>query len=142
MGRILALVYGIVCYLVFLGSFLVAIWFVWTLDAPRSDAPPLARALLIDAGLLAFFALQHSGMARQGFKRAWTKIVPRPVERSTYVLFASLALLAVVVFWQPMTGIVWDIQAPAARILLNALDRKSTRLNSSHSRASRMPSSA
>lgn len=121
MGRFLALVYGVVCYLAFLGTLLYAIWFVWTLDAPRPDAPPLARALLIDAGLLALFAFQHSGMARQGFKRAWTKIVPRPIERSTYVLFASGALLAVVVFWQPMTGIIWDIQVPAVRMLLNGL---------------------
>ena len=121
MGRFLALVYGVVCYLAFLGTLLYAIWFVWTLDAPRPDAPPLVRGLLIDASLLALFALQHSGMARQGFKRVWTKVVPLPIERSTYVLFASAALLAVVVFWQPMTAVVWDVQAPAIRMLLSLL---------------------
>ena len=120
MGRILALLYGLVCYLIFLAVFLYAIWFVWTLDRPQ-PAPPVGRALLIDTGLLFLFALQHSGMARQGFKRAWTRIVPMAIERSTYVLASSLALLAVIVFWQPVPSLIWQVDSSAARILLLGL---------------------
>ncbi|TAM79147.1 MAG: isoprenylcysteine carboxylmethyltransferase family protein [Acidobacteria bacterium] len=120
MLRLLALLYGVFCYLVFLVSFFWAIWFVWTLDAPRSGLS-LGLALLIDAGLLALFAIQHSGMARQKFKRAWTKLLPRPLERSTYVLFSSLALLAIIVFWQPMPSVIWDIGPGFGRIVLQVL---------------------
>ncbi len=120
MGRLLAFLYGGVCYLIFLGTFLYAIWFVWTMDRPAPETP-LVRAFLINAGLLALFAVQHSGMARQGFKRVWTKLIPRPIERSTYVLVASLALLAVIVFWQPIPRVVWEVQAPAWRMLLQVL---------------------
>jgi protein-S-isoprenylcysteine O-methyltransferase Ste14 len=118
MGRVLALAYGVVCYLIFFGTFLYAIWFVWTMDKPGQSEVPLATALLINAVLLGVFAVQHSVMARQWFKRAWTKIVPRPVERSTYVLAASLALFLVVRFWQPMTQVIWDVGNP---ILVRAL---------------------
>lgn len=120
MRRLLALLYGILCYLIFLGTFLYAIWFVWTLDRP-AEGPPLVRALVTDAALLALFALQHSGMARQSFKRRWTKLIPQPIERSTYVLAASAFLLAVMVFWQPIPTLLWDLQAPFARMLLHAL---------------------
>ena len=120
MKRALALLYGVLCYVVFLAVFLRAIWFVWRMDslAPTS---PWVRALVIDAVLLGLFAVQHSGMARQGFKRVWTRIVPQPVERSTYVLIASLVLLAVVEFWQPLPGVVWHVKAPSAVMLLNVL---------------------
>lgn len=120
MGRIFVLLYGVICYFLFFGTFLYAIWFVWTMDAAQSKGP-LALSLLIDAVLLGIFAVQHSVMARQGFKRAWTKVVPREVERSTYVLFASVALLAVVYFWQPLPKIVWDIRMPAIRTILHVL---------------------
>lgn len=120
MKRALVLIYGVVCYIVFLGVFLRAIWFVWKMDSLASGAT-LWRSLLIDAGLLAGFAIQHSGMARQGFKRAWTRIVPREAERSTYVLFASLMLLAVVEFWQPLPGVVWRVQNASAVTTLNVL---------------------
>lgn len=120
MGRVLALVYGIFCYLLFLAVFLYAIWFVWTMDGAQAGGP-LVRSLLIDAGLLAIFALQHSIMARQGFKRVWTRIVPRPVERSTFVLAADLALLAVVVFWQPMPSVIWNVQSAAGIWILAIL---------------------
>jgi len=120
MGRILALLYGIACYVVFLGTFLYAIWFVWTMDRPRPQAP-LGRALLINTGLLLLFAVQHSGMARQGFKRAWTKIVPPAIERSTYVLASSLALLALVFFWQPVPPVIWQVDARPAQILLQTI---------------------
>jgi protein-S-isoprenylcysteine O-methyltransferase Ste14 len=120
MGRLLALLYGLACYVVFLGTFLYAIWFVWTMDRPRPEGP-LGRALLINTGLLLLFAVQHSGMARQGFKRAWTRIVPPAIERSTYVLAASLALLAVVVFWQPVPSVIWQVDARPAQIILQAI---------------------
>ncbi|HUI75799.1 MAG TPA: isoprenylcysteine carboxylmethyltransferase family protein [Candidatus Acidoferrum sp.] len=108
MKRALGLLYGILCYLFFLGVFLRAIWFVWTMDA-LPEKSPLGMAFLIDAALLGLFAMQHSVMARQGFKRAWTKMVPQPLERSTYVLAASLLLLAVVEFWQPMAHTIWSV---------------------------------
>src|SRR5262249_16970111 len=82
---------------------------------------PLASALLINAALLGAFAVQHSVMARQGFKRVWTEIIPRPLERSTYVLMASLVLLAVVEFWQPLPGTIWTVQNAVAGAVLNAL---------------------
>lgn len=120
MKRALALSYGILCYVFFFAVFLRAMWFVWTMDTlpPRA---PLGKALLIDAVLLGLFAVQHSVMARQGFKRAWTKIVPQPVERSTYVLLASLVLLAVVEFWQPLPGTLWTVRYRPAATFLEAL---------------------
>jgi protein-S-isoprenylcysteine O-methyltransferase Ste14 len=120
MGRLLVLLYGTVCYFLFLGTFLYAIWFVWTMDEPQ-PAAPLGRALLINTGLLLLFAIQHSVMARQWFKRAWTKIVPQPVERSTYVLLASLALLAVFHLWQPMSTVIWEVEASAGQLVLQVL---------------------
>jgi len=120
MGRILALLYGVVCYLIFFAVFLYSIWWVWTLDVPRPDAP-LARALGIDTGLLLLFAVQHSGMARQGFKRAWTRVVSPAIERSTYVLAASLALLVLIVFWQPVPTLIWQLDSPVAQAALHAL---------------------
>src|SRR5215469_10054330 len=120
MKRALGFAYGILCYLFFLGVFLRAIWFVWTMDnlVPQS---PLSRALLINAALLGSFAVQHSGMARQGFKRAWTRFVPPMLERSTYVLVASLVLLIVVQFWQPLPGVIWTVHNPGAVMLLHVL---------------------
>jgi protein-S-isoprenylcysteine O-methyltransferase Ste14 len=120
MKRILALLYGVFCYLFFLAVFLRAIWFVWTMDALPAKSP-LGPAVLIDALLLGLFAIQHSGMARQGFKRAWTKLVQQPVERSTYVLVASATLLAVVVFWQPMPQTIWSVESQPWVLLLQVL---------------------
>jgi protein-S-isoprenylcysteine O-methyltransferase Ste14 len=120
MNRLLALAYGAVCYLVFLAVFLLAIWFVWTMDSAQ-PASSLGMAVLADAALLSLFALQHSGMARQGFKRAWTRFIPQPVERSTYVLASSVALLVLVLNWQPLPGVVWEVQAAWAVMLLNVL---------------------
>ena len=121
MGRVLALAYGVVCYLIFFGTFLYAIWFVWTMDRPGQAEVPLGTAILINAVVLALFAVQHSVMARQWFKQAWTKIVPRPVERSTYVLAASLALLILIRFWQPLPGVIWEAQSPGLEMALRVL---------------------
>lgn len=120
MKRVLILGYGLMCYLVFFASFLWAIYFVWMMDSMTPEMP-WRTSLLIDAGLLSAFAIQHSVMARQGFKRVWTRVVPREAERSTYVLFASLILVAIIVFWQPLPGTVWQVQARSAVIALNVL---------------------
>lgn len=120
MKRVYGFIYGIVCYGVFLFVFLRAVWFVWTMDDKTPQAQ-LASALLINAALLGAFAVQHSGMARQSFKRAWTKIVPPLLERSTYVLMASLVLLAVLEYWQPLPGTIWWVHSRAAIVLLNLL---------------------
>ncbi|MCW5573427.1 MAG: hypothetical protein KIT37_10400 [Steroidobacteraceae bacterium] len=120
--RISIFLYGILSYAIFFATFLYAIGFIGNLWVPKSmDSPretTLAAALLVNLGLLALFALQHSVMARPAFKRWWTRIVPESAERSTYVLFTSLALIALFVFWQPLGGTVWQVQSTAGRTLL------------------------
>jgi protein-S-isoprenylcysteine O-methyltransferase Ste14 len=123
--RITTFVYGVVCYLIFFGTFLYAAGFIGNLMVPKSmdsgAVGSLGEALLINAGLLALFALQHSIMARPWFKRAWTRLVPEAAERSTYVLFSSLALIALFWQWRPMGGVVWNAEEPALRTVLYAL---------------------
>src|SRR5688572_18200168 len=123
--RLLFFTYGVICYLVFFGTFLYAIAFIGgfgvptTLDGPASG--PLAAALAINAGLLALFAVQHSVMARPWFKRWWTRIVPKPIERSTYVLFSSLALILLFWQWRPIGATVWAITDPVGAGVTNGL---------------------
>jgi protein-S-isoprenylcysteine O-methyltransferase Ste14 len=123
MSRTLAFAYGLVAYVVFLGTFLYAIGFVENMLVPRSidfggEVAPTSTAILINVALLSLFAIQHSIMARPAFKKVWTTIVPRPIERSTYVLIASLILLLLFWQWRPMPAFVWHAEAPWLRSLL------------------------
>jgi protein-S-isoprenylcysteine O-methyltransferase Ste14 len=115
-------VFGCLAYVVFLGTFLYAIAFVGGFGVPTQldgvPTTPLLPALAIDAGLLALFAVQHSVMARGWFKEWWTQIIPWTIERSTYVLAASLALLLLFWRWRPLGGVVWSVENPTGRLLL------------------------
>ncbi|HSP15316.1 MAG TPA: isoprenylcysteine carboxylmethyltransferase family protein [Thermoanaerobaculia bacterium] len=117
--------YGLICYAAFFATFLYAVGFIGgflvptTLDGTARG--PLAEGIAINAALLGLFAIQHSVMARRWFKERWTRIVPPAIERSTYVLFSSLALILVFWQWRPLGGAVWTVQDPAGRAVLRAL---------------------
>jgi len=125
MGRTLAFVYGLVSYLVFFIAFLYAIGFAGNIVVPKSidsgTAGPFVPSLIIDAVLLGLFAIQHSVMARPGFKRWWTGFIPKPIERSTYVLLSSLLLILLFWQWSPILSVVWSVANPAGSFVLTAL---------------------
>jgi protein-S-isoprenylcysteine O-methyltransferase Ste14 len=124
MGRSGALVYGIVCYGVFFGTFLALVGFLGgfgplrTIDSGPTTSPGLAVA--INTLLLVLFAVQHSVMARPAFKEVFTQAVPRPIERSTYVLASSLVLVLLMALWQPIPRVVWQVTDPVGHALLSA----------------------
>lgn len=123
--RVAALTYGLFCYAIalavlaylagWMGGFLVP----RHIDSPREG--PLWLALLIDAGLLALFSVQHSVMARPAFKKWWTRIVPPVAERPTYVLLSCVALGAMFALWRPLGGVIWDVQSPGVRAAVYAV---------------------
>lgn len=125
MGGIASVLYGAVVYLLFFGTFLYAIAFTGNLPVPKTidSGPegPLVPALVIDTLLLGLFAIQHSVMARPAFKRWWTRFVPRAVERTTYVLLASLVLVALFVHWHPILAPVWSVTSPAGILAIQAV---------------------
>jgi protein-S-isoprenylcysteine O-methyltransferase Ste14 len=124
-GRTAALAYGIAVYALFLPTFLYAIGFVANAVVPKGidsgSAGPVGTALLVNTLLLGLFAVQHMIMARQGFKRWWTRIVPQPVERSTFVLFTCVALILMYWLWQPMPGVVWSVEQAGLATALHVL---------------------
>lgn len=127
MARSIYLLFGIIGYFVFFATFLYLIGFVGALPqlSRTVDAPAVldsaSAAVAVDMALIAIFGLQHSVMARKGFKQAWTRIVPEPIERSAYVVFASLALILLFAFWRPLPAVVWQVSAGPAAMAVWAL---------------------
>ena len=125
MAGLVAVVYGVVAYGFTLVALLYLVGFVGNLIVPKSidsgTAGPLMYSVIVDTMLIGLFAIQHSLMARQGFKRWWTRFVPPPIERSTYVLFASFALLILYWQWQPVPAVVWSVHNPTAGTVLDGV---------------------
>ena len=122
MSKAASLGFAVIAYAVFFATFLYLIGFVGDVAAlprtvERGLEGPLGQAIAIDLALIALFGVQHSVMARQGFKRAWTRIVPKQAERSVYVLAASLALIVLFAFWHPIEGTVWRATGSLATVL-------------------------
>jgi len=125
MTRLIALTYGLASYALFLGTILYAIGFVGGFAVPKAidtgAIAPLSEAILNNLRLLSLFAIQHSVMARKSFKQWWTRYVPASIERSTYVLFASLALCLLFWQWQPMPAVIWQIDHPHIAMAITGL---------------------
>jgi len=125
MGRFIALLYGIASYVVFFVTFLYAIGFVSGLVVPKTidtgTVVPMAEAFIVNLLLMSVFAIQHSVMARKPFKQWWTQFVPASVERSTYVLFSSLALVLLFWQWRPMPALLWQIADPRIAMAVTGL---------------------
>jgi protein-S-isoprenylcysteine O-methyltransferase Ste14 len=125
MARFIAFLYGLAAYLVFFFSFLYAIGFVEGLLVPKTidtgTVVPMTEALIVNLLLMSLFAVQHSVMARRQFKEWWTRYVPKSVERSTYVLFASLALVLLFWQWRPMPDVMWQVANPSAAMAITGL---------------------
>ena len=123
--RILVFAYGAINYLIFLGTFLYLAAFLANVFVPKAiDSPAegsLGLAMLVNTILVGVFAVQHTLMARPTFKKVWTKFVPRPIERATYVLFTNAALVLLFWQWRPMGGIVWDVQSTVGSAALYGL---------------------
>jgi protein-S-isoprenylcysteine O-methyltransferase Ste14 len=125
-SRAATLVFAIFAYAIFFATFLYLIVFVGDLSfASRTvdvgPVAPVGEAVVIDVALIALFGLQHSVMARQGFKRWWTRVIPKPAERSVYVLMASAALILLITLWRPIPTIVWNVTNPVLSDLIWAL---------------------
>lgn len=122
LSRVAVLLYGLFAYAVFFATFLYAVGFIGGFLVPKTidgvPATSLGLAVLTNTGLLGLFALQHSVMARPFFKRWLTQLIPAAAERSTYVLASSVALLVLFRYWEPMGGLVWSVEQPAVRLLL------------------------
>ena len=119
MSRAATLLFAMVAYAIFFATFLYLICFVGNLPfVPRTvdvgTPAPVAIAVIIDIALIALFGVQHSVMARQGFKRWWTRVVPNPAERSVYVLMASAVLIVLMAFWRPIPATIWSVSNPLA----------------------------
>jgi methanethiol S-methyltransferase len=125
MGRFVAFIYGVVAYVVFFVSFLYAVGFVEGMVVPKTidsgTVAPIAEALIVNLVLMSVFAIQHSVMARKRFKQWWTQFVPKSVERSTYVLFSSLALALLCWQWRPMPDVMWQIDNPQIAMAVTVL---------------------
>ena len=126
MSRSLTMLFALVAYAIFFATFLYLIAFVGNIAVvPRTvdigPAAPVATAVVIDVALVALFGLQHSVMARKGFKAWWTRVIPVPAERSVYVLMASAALIILMGFWRPIDGMVWSVANPLGETVLWAL---------------------
>lgn len=125
MGGLFAALYGVIAYSFTLVALLYLVGFIGNLVVPKSiDAGasgPLLQSVIVDATLVALFAIQHSVMARQGFKRWWTRVVPASIERSTYVLFTSLVLLLLYWQWQPIPASVWTVHNTVAAGVLDGI---------------------